>query len=111
MKYVQFSYEEPGEPNNYWHIWSDGPEAERVEVEDLSFHIRGPHTDEMWHKIHAICVAIDDAIDASMRMDEHRLHMIEGLKQVIAIHSAPIWWQRLMTASRTRYGKLKNNGN
>ena len=66
MKYVTFDYEEPGEPNNYWHVYSLDTEPENVSFGAMSLlTIRGPNIGVMRSAVAAICTAINIAIETS----------------------------------------------
>jgi len=68
MKYITYDYEEPGGPDNYWHIYTLDNEPEGVDLgEGTVLTIRGPDTEEMRKAVEAICIAIDAAIDLSLK--------------------------------------------
>jgi len=66
-RYVAYDYEEPGEPDNYWHIYSLDNEPSGVSISPTVMTIIAPYSPEMVDAIKAICLAIDAAIDRSQR--------------------------------------------
>lgn len=67
MKYVTYDYEEPGEPDNFWHIYTLDNEPDGVDFGGASvLTIKGPDTEEMQKAVQAIVSAIDAAIDLSL---------------------------------------------
>ena len=65
MKYVTLDYEEPGEPNNYWHIFSLDNEPEGMFDSPSIFTMVAPNNEKTKAAVIKVCEAIDAAIEAT----------------------------------------------
>lgn len=68
LKYVSFDYEEPGEPDNFWHIFATDADEGSLEPNGGSLlMINGPYTPEMSAAVQRIAEAIDAAVAIAER--------------------------------------------
>jgi hypothetical protein len=64
MKYVSYDYEVPGEPNNYWHIYTLDNEPPGMFDNSTVFTMVAPGEGQVGSAVAKICEAIDAAIHA-----------------------------------------------
>jgi hypothetical protein len=68
MEYVTYDYEEPGAPDNYWHIYTLDNEPEGVDFGGATLlTIVAPETEEMRQAVAAICQSINAAISIASK--------------------------------------------
>lgn len=68
MRYVAYDYEIPGEPENYWHIYTtDAGKGSLNNGGSEILTIKAPETEEMRAAIQKICEAIDAAVEIAER--------------------------------------------